>query len=132
MATRTKFILTYFGGVLTGIVLTFVFAFMVTCQGNSSPLGNDIVMFEKPQQEIKVTSFEVMQVLPDGSALARVEDMDNLGMIVLFLADKGTSYYDNQKIDVPSGKKVMQIGTYKYVTRSEMEKTVPVVEILYK
>lgn len=132
MATRTKFILTYLGGVLTGIVLTFVFAFMVTYQENSSPLGNDIVMFEKPQQEIKVTSFEVMQVLPDGSALARVKDADNFGIIVLFLADKGTSYYDDQKIDVPSGKKVMQIGTYKYVTRSEMEKTVPVVEILDK
>lgn len=132
MATRTKFILTYWGGIITGIVLTFVFAFMVTYQGNSSPLGNDIVMFEKPQQEIKVKSFEVMQVLPDGSALARVEDMDNFGMIVLFLADEGTSYYDDQKIDVPSGKKVMQVGTYKYVTRSEMEKTVPVVEILDK
>lgn len=132
MATRTKFILTYFGGVLTGFVLTFVFAFMITYQGNSLPSGNDIVIFEEPQQEIKVTSFEVMQVLPDGSALARVEDTDNLGMIVLFLADKDTSYYDNQKINVPSGKKVMQIGTYKYVTRSEMEKTVPVVEILDK
>lgn len=132
MATRTKFILTYLGGIITGIVLTFVLAFMVTYQGNSSPLGNDIVMFEKPQQEIKVKSFEVMQVLPDGSALARVEDMDNFGMIVLFLADKGTSYYDDQKIDVPSGKKVMQVGTYKYMTRSEMEKTVPVVEILDK
>lgn len=131
MATRTKFILTYLGGIITGIVLTFVFAF-VTYQGNSSPLGNDIVMFEKPQQEIKVKSFEVMQVLPDGSALARVEDWDNFGMIVLFLADEGTSYYDDQKIDVPSGKKVMQVGTYKYVTRSEMEKTVPVVEILDK
>ena len=95
-------------------------------------MGNDIVMFEKPQQEIKVKSFEVMQVLPDGSALAIVEDMDNFGMIVLFLADEGTSYYDDQKIDVPSGKKVMQVGTYKYVTRNEMEKTVPVVEILDK
>lgn len=132
MTTRTKFILTYFGGVLTGVILTFVFAFMVTNQGNSSPLENDIVMFEKPQQEIKVTSFEVMQVLPDGSALARVEDTDNFGMIVLFLADKGAPYYDDQKIDVPSGKKVMQIGTYKYVTRSEMEKTVPVVGFLDK
>lgn len=132
MATRTKFILTYLGGIITGFVLTFVFAFMITYQGNSSPMDNDIVMFEKPQQEIKVKSFEVMQVLPDGSALARVEDMDNFGMIVLFLADEGTSYYDDQKIDVPSGKKVMQVGTYKYVTRSEMEKTVPVVEILDK
>ncbi len=132
MTPRTKFILTYLGGVLTGIVLTFVFAFMVTYQRNSMSIGNDVVMFEKPQQEIKVTSFEVIQVLPDGSALARVEDVDNFGMIVLFLADKGTSFYDNQKIDVSSGKRVMQIGTYRYVTRNEMEKTVPIVTILDK
>ncbi len=130
MATRTKFILTYLGGIVTGIVLTFVFAFMVTYQEHSSTLGNDIVMFEKPQQEIKVTSFEVMQVLPDGSALARVEDIDNFGMIVLFLANKTMSYYDDQKIVVSSEQRVMQIGTYKYMTRGEMEKTVPIVELL--
>ena len=117
------------GGVITGLVLTFVLAFMVTYQRNSMPF-NDIVMFEKPQQEIKVTSFKVMQVLPNGNALASVEDRDNFGMIVLFLAEEGTSFYDKQKIDVPSGKKVMQIGTYKYVTRKDIEKTVPIVNIL--
>lgn len=89
-------------------------------------------MLDEPQQEIKAKSFEVMQVLPDGSALATVEDYSNFGMVVMFLAEKGTSYYDDQKIDVPAGKRVMQIGTYKYMTRSEMEKTVPVVEILDK
>ena len=77
-------------------------------------------MFEKPQQEINVHSFEIMQVLPDGSALATVEDISNIGMIVLFLADKEISYYDNQKIDVPSDKRVMQVGTYKYISRSEI------------
>ncbi|MDM8209210.1 MULTISPECIES: hypothetical protein [Bacteroidaceae] len=71
-----------------------------------------------------------MQVLPDGSALATVEDISNIGMVVLFLANKGISYYDDQKINVPIGKRVMQIGTYKYMTRSEMEKTVPIVEIM--
>lgn len=129
MTQRTKLIITYLGGVITGLVLTFVLAFMVTYQRNSMPF-NDIVMFEKPQQEIKVTSFKVMQVLPNGNALASVEDRDNFGMIVLFLAEEGTSFYDKQKIDVPSGKKVMQIGTYKYVTRKDIEKTVPIVNIL--
>lgn len=53
-------------------------------------------------------------------------------LTVLFLADKEISYYDNQKIDVPSDKRVMQVGTYKYISRSEMEKTVPIVEIMDK
>ena len=87
MTQRTKLIITYLGGVITGLVLTFVLAFMVTYQRNSMPF-NDIVMFEKPQQEIKVTSFKVMQVLPNGNALASVEDRDNFGMIVLFLAEE--------------------------------------------
>lgn len=38
-----------------------------------------------------------MQVLPDGSALATVEDISNIGMVVLFLADEEVSYYDDQK-----------------------------------
>lgn len=38
-----------------------------------------------------------MQVLPDGSALATVEGISNIGMVVLFLANKGISYYDDKK-----------------------------------
>ena len=38
-----------------------------------------------------------MQVLPDGSALATVEDISDIGMVVLFLANKGISYYDDKK-----------------------------------
>ena len=60
-------------------------------------LIKNVVLFEKPQQEINVKSFEVMQVLPDGSALATVEDISNIGMVVLFLADEEVSYYDDQK-----------------------------------
>lgn len=132
MTTRTKSALIYVGGIITGVILTFVFFFAVAL-GNTNNSSNDyIVMFDEPQQEIKAKSFEVMQVLSDGSALATVEDISNYGMVVMFLAEKGASYYDDQKINVPSGKRVMQIGTYKYMTRSEMEKTVPVVRILSK
>lgn len=132
MTTRAKSILIYVGGIVTGIILTFAFFFLVAL-GNANGSSNDnIVMLDEPQQEIKAKSFEVMQVLPDGSALATVEDYPNLGTVVMFLAEKGISYYDDQKIEVPAGKHVMQVGTYKYMTRSEMEKTVPIVEILDK
>ena len=131
MSTRTKSILIYVGGIVTGIILTFAFFFFVALgNSNGTPSDKNVVLFEKPQQEINVKSFEVMQVLPDGSALATVEDISNIGMVVLFLADEEVSYYDDQKINVPTGKRVMQIGTYKYVTRSEMEKTGPIVEMM--
>lgn len=133
MNSRKKSILIYLGGIITGIILTFAIFFFVALGNTNGTLSdNNVVMFEKPQQEINVHSFEIMQVLPDGSALATVEDISNIGMIVLFLADKEISYYDNQKIDVPSDKRVMQVGTYKYISRSEMEKTVPIVEIMDK
>lgn len=133
MNTRTKSVLIYVGGIVTGIILTFAFFFFAALgNANGTPSENNAVLFEKPQQEINVKSFEVMQVLPDGSALAMIEDKSNFGMVVLFLANKGTAYYDDQKINVPSGKRVMQIGTYKYMTRNEMEKTVPIVEIMDK
>ncbi len=89
-------------------------------------------MFEKPRSIIPGKIFEVLQVLPDGSALATVGDFEsgNYGTTVLFLGDESTSYYDRQKINVPSGKVAKQIGTYSYMARSEMYKTVPVVEIM--
>lgn len=133
MSTRTKSILIYVGGIVTGIILTFAFFFFVALgNANGTPPDENVVLFEKPQQEINVKSFKVMQVLLDGNALATVEDIfsDIRGMVVLFLADEGISYYDEQIINVPTGKRVMQIGTYKYITRSEMEKTVPIVEIM--
>lgn len=98
----------------------------------TSASNDDIVMFEKPRGIVPGKVFEVMQVLPDGSALATVDDIGsgNLGTIVLFVGDEGTSYYDNQKINVPEGKVVKQVGTYSYMARNEMYKTVPVVEIM--
>lgn len=100
-------------------------------------LQRDVVLFEKPQQTIEADLIEVFQVLPDGSALATVEytsggHNDNVGMVVMLLAKDGVSYFDSQNIKIPSGKCMRQIGTYKYMTRQEMEKTVPIVDIFDK
>ena len=67
MNSRKKSILIYLGGIITGIILTFAFFFFVALGNtNGTSSDNNIVMFEKPQQEINVHSFEIMQVLPDG------------------------------------------------------------------
>lgn len=57
------------------------------------------------------------------------EDSDGFGTIVLFAADEGDSYYDQQRITVSSGKVLKQVGVYRYVSRQDVEKTVPVVQI---
>lgn len=77
-----------------------------------------------------------MQVLDDGSALATAttfgfgepEDIRYFGTVVLFPPKEGTSYYDDQRIRVPKGKILKQIGTFRYESRQEDVKTVPIVD----
>ena len=132
MNIKAKFILTYVAGIVTGIVLLFVVGFFMAKSQATSASNDDVVMFEKPRDIVPGKVFEVMQVLPDGSALAMVADVrsDNWGTVVFFACDESTSYYDSQKINVPKGKVVKQVGTYSYMTQNEMYKTVPVVEIM--
>lgn len=100
--------------------------------GQANSINRNVVMFEKPQEVITASTLKVIQVLPDGSALATVDIMeDNGGLVVMFLAKDGMAYYDDQKIDVPSDKCIRQVGTYTYESKIRM-KTVPVVEILDK
>jgi len=46
--------------------------------------------------------------------------------VVLFLRVEGTSYYDNQVIKISSKQCVRQIGTYRYETKNDLVKTVPI------
>lgn len=133
MNNKTKIILTYVAGIVTGVVLMFMVGFLVTkLQARSS--SDEIVMFDKPRGVVPGDIFEVIQVMPDGSALATGCSIlsDNYGTIVLFIGDESTSYYDNQKIYVPDGKVLKQVGTYSYMARNEMYKTVPIVKIMAK
>lgn len=131
MESKTKFILTYVAGIVTGCVLLFVIGCIINAK-NSSAQKEDIVMFDSPRNAVPGKSFKVVQVLPDGNALARIDNVydDNFGIVVLFLGDESTSYYDDQKIEIPKGKVAKQIGNYSYMSRMKIEKTVPVVKIM--
>lgn len=119
--------LIFIGGVVTGVVLTFLFAFIV----NSRNTANDnFVLFEQEGKVISTKPFEVFQVLDSGDALANEEGFS--GLTVLFHNEDGAFYYDDQVIKVPAGKCVRQLGIYKYPTKSGFEKTVPIVGIRNK
>ena len=124
MESKTKFILTYVAGIVTGCVLLFVIGCIINAK-NSSAEKEDIVMFDSPRNAVPGKSFKVVQVLPDGNALARIDNVydDNFGIVVLFLGDESTSYYDDQKIEIPKGKVAKQIGNYSYMSRMNIEKT---------
>ncbi len=52
--------------------------------------------------------------------------------MVLLINDEGKYYYDDQIIEIPKGKCLRQIGVYKYMTKAEFEKTVPIAKIMDK
>ena len=48
---------------------------------------------------------------------------------MLLLGDDDDLYYDEQKINIPEGKSVKQVGIYQYTTKSGQLKTIPAVKI---
>ena len=133
MESKTKFILTYVAGIVTGSVLLFVIGCIINAK-NSSAQKEDIVMFDSPRNTVPGKTFKVFQVFSDGSALSSGDDSsdNNFGLVVLFLGDESTSYYDDQKIEIPKLNVVRQIGNYSYIARNGMDKTVPIVKIIKK
>lgn len=129
MKLKTKFILTYVAGIVTGCIVFFVISCIIVANNSSK---DDVVMFDKPRNTVPGKTFKVFQVFSDGSDLSSGDDysVNNLGLDVLFLGDESTSYYDDQKIEIPKGKVARQIGNYSYTTNMGIEKTVPIVEIM--
>lgn len=133
--------LVYVLGIVTGIVLTFV-ALLVIDKVISSkdPIESDpgLFLFDTPGEVMNFKSFEVFQVLNNASALANASEKAKEpysyvgGTVVYLLPEPKVAYYDDQIIRVPAGKVVRQVGTYRYPTRNESIKTVPVVKILDK
>ena len=119
-------------GIITGIILTILYAFIsytistVSSNGGRSGLN----MFEQPGEcLIKKSSLEVFQVLEPGAALTMIKD-DYKSAVYLLVNNEGKFYYDDQTIKLLSGKCFKQIGTYQYKTKDERLKTVPVVQMM--
>lgn len=103
-------------------------------RAKAKPVKKNPTLFDAPGQKIPGRQFEVDKVLADGSAIARYDyvglansDASLMGLTVFFSAKEGVHYYDNQIIKIPSGKKLRQIGSYKYYSE-----TIPVVDIFDK
>lgn len=119
-------------GIVTGIVVTFVFFLILGLAVNKSSHSMDGVdYFENVGQVMPVQKYKVMQVLPNGNALATElsnEEHDWYhGSVVLIIASDDSHYYDDQVVKKSSGKKFMQVGTYRYETKQGFVKTVPAV-----
>ncbi len=123
-------------GFILGIAFTVISAMVYV---NNSGADNDGKMFfEQPGECLSTNRFEVLQALGNNYALAYEQEYNkllgyiNTDLLVLVTNDEGQYYYDEQVIDVPKGKCMRQIGIYKYQTKSEDWKTVPIVKIMDK
>ena len=122
--------LIFLGGVVTGVLLTFLFAFVLSGQREAPAVeDNGVTMFEQPGDVINETGFEVFQALEQGAALAKGKKE---WIVYMLVNDEGKYYYDDEKVNVPSGKVARQIGIYQYETNSGRPKTVPIVKFMDK
>lgn len=129
-----KKIWVYLLGVLSGVVLMFIIGFIVNLTKSSNirffDEPGDIITIQRLTGETEaVQSFEVFQVLDNGTALATGGSLFQ-DINVLLWNDKGTNYYDNQIVTAPQGKCFRQVGIFKYESTDKMIRTVPVVTIM--
>lgn len=122
------------GGVVVGVLLCLAVLFLYA---KGSANRNNIEMFEKPGEVVESTSFKVMQAIDSQSALVNAKEegpLENYGFTVYLLcvSEEHAGLYDDQVIEVPKNMEARVCGTYRYKTRLEIEKTVPVIMIMDK
>lgn len=126
-----KKILLFISGFVTGIVTTILIAVLISTANQPNDGFPGLTLFSEKGECITTSGeLEVMQVLASNAALAWTGGLfysDRILILLINYDDK--SYYDGQKIKIPSGKCARQIGTYQYTAKSEMVKTVPAVII---
>ena len=120
---------------LAGVATTFIVLF---CIGNlSNQDSSPYQFFEQPEECINDYKIEVFQALEPGYALAYPQkrdytmDISTLTVVLLYSPDE-KPFYDNQVVLIPKGYCARQVGVYKYVTKEQIPKTVPIVQIMEK
>lgn len=128
-----KKIVVFILGFISGAVALLLVSLIIAGSVSDPTRIPGLTLFEQAGEAMESSSYQVMQVVDGGNALAYASSGRGLhmGMLVLFLADEDTNYYDDQIIKVPQGKCVRQVGTYRYEAKRGY-KTVPVVSIYNK
>jgi len=86
--------LVYLLGIITGVILTFAFAFYVNLSNNSGIVG--LEMFEEPGDYMEYSQFEVFQVVESGCALAHADD--SFGAIVFIIPNEINNFTMNKRL----------------------------------
>ena len=117
----------FFLGVLTGIVLTFVGSFVIVSVNQKSE-DSAIQYLENPvsYENKKETSFRVFQVF--GNKALADEVSSKVGSDVLYFGNTvlllGENFYSDQVVNI---KNPQRVGTYNYNNNGGIPMTVPVI-----
>lgn len=133
-----KNVLLFVGGMITGAVLLVIISLIIARMSNSQiqqeATETKASLYEDFEngEIINEKSFQVFQVLEDNAALVNGQNEYNLyiGPIYLLIGKEGTTFYDDQIVNVPQGSVVRMNGTFHYETRNGIGKTVPKIMIL--
>ena len=121
---KCKKYLVFGGGVITGIVLSILFAVIV------DTLKDNKTWFDTPGDVINEKAFHVFQVVDDKSALV-IGQHDFTGAVYLLTNDERKYYYDEEIVVVPEGMKARQVGLFSYRTKLlDIHKTVPIIKFV--
>ena len=139
--------LTYFLGILTGVLLTLGFFAIKSYSSKvgagdgveteeKAKLPDGVTMLDEPVPFNEAKNFQVLQVVFEDAALAQSEKkMQYSGStyytdpVVLIVADEKNTFYDDQIVKAPKDCKVVQVGTYNYKTQMGW-KTVPIIRFV--
>lgn len=90
----------------------------------------NLTLFSKKENNLikTIQNLEVFQVLVHNIALVNMGYFPDR-IVVLLIGNYDDYFYDDQKVKIPPGKKIKQIGVYKYESKGGMIKTVPAVAI---
>jgi hypothetical protein len=118
----------FLGGFITGVLATILVLFLIYVGSKSDNTLTGLTIFPVKGECITKQQLEIFHTVKPNMALANFGSVSN-DILVLLVNYEGKSYYDGQKIQIPANKCARQIGTYQYMTRMEVQKTVPVVVI---
>ena len=121
-------------GAIVGAVLT-LFVVLVIAD-KSGVKGHGMILFDEPGECLSTNRFEVAQVIENDCALAYelIYDTDfgymTSSLQVLVVNDNGECYSNDQVIKVPKGMGMIQVGVYRYKTKADVWKVIPIVKLM--
>ena len=117
----------YFLGVVTGIVLTFVGLIVIGLVYQNSGNNDPVQYLEKPvsYENKKETSFKVFQVVGNSALANEISGKRHTSYYGNTVLLHGENFYSDQIVKV---KNPQRVGTFSYTNNGGMPMTVPVIE----